>query len=113
MKNHYPIIVLDARFSFALMVKEEILTMPILVPMISPTVVVTAFVEHSLIQDSLNLTDNFRIPVGLQFGFAFVKIVVNSCYVVVLLRCSATDAEQLKCVFSLISYWTAQSTAHL
>lgn len=66
--------------------------------MISPTVAVIAFVGHPLIQDSLNLNHNFHTPVG----FAFVKIVVNSCYVVVPELVPepvpATDAKQLKCM---------------
>lgn len=67
--------------------------------MISPTVAVIAFVaEHPLIQDSLSLIRNFHTPVDLTFGFAFVKIVVNSCHAVVLEPVPATDAKQLKCI---------------
>lgn len=66
--------------------------------MISLAVAVIAFVEPPLIPDSLNLTGNFHTPVGCQFGFAFVKIVVNSCYAVELGLVPATDAEQLKYV---------------
>lgn len=92
---------------------ESELTMPSLVT-ISPTVVAIAFVEHPLIQDSLNSMGNFHTLVGLRVGFAFVKIVVNSCYAVVVPEpVPATDAEQLKRVFSLVSVWTAQRTAHI
>lgn len=54
--------------------------------MISLTVVVTALMEDSLNQDSMhsmvgNLT-KFHNLVGLSFGFAFVRIFVNSYFVV-------------------------------
>lgn len=87
--------------NFVLAVNKRTLTMQSFV-MISLAVVVIAFVEHPSIRDSSNLTGNFHTPVGLQFGFAFVKIVVNSCYAVVPELVPATDAEQLKCI--LISW---------
>lgn len=68
--------------------------------MISLAVAATAFVERPSIPDSLNLTGNFRTPVGLRFGFAFVKIVVNSCYAVGPELVPATDAKQLKCILA-------------
>lgn len=76
---------------------KRTLTMPNF-GMISLAVVVIAFAELPSIPDSLNLTGSYHTPVGLQFGFAFVKIAVNSCCAVVPVLVPATDAEQLKCI---------------